>query len=82
MNNKEILVRITMIPVFMIPVFMHLCYSWCRGRWNLAFKIVYPEIVDVVHTIDSKITVMNNLNYGESFISNLQHIIVLPVQVI
>lgn len=38
-------------------------------QWE-GFKIVYPEIVDAIHAIDSAITVMNDLNYGESFYSD------------
>ncbi|MGD2248174.1 MAG: hypothetical protein PVF58_07180 [Candidatus Methanofastidiosia archaeon] len=38
-------------------------------QWE-GFKTVYPEIVDAIHTIDSDIIVMNDLNYGESFYSD------------
>lgn len=40
-----------------------------QKQWE-SFKKVYPEIVDVIHKIDSNIIVMSDLNYGESFYSD------------
>ena len=44
-------------------------FEYYPEQWE-GFKSVYSKIVDAIHTIDSTIIIMSDLNYGESFYSD------------